>query len=267
MFGVGMWVRRSWRWMVPLTLLTQVVSFMNYHSGPDDRAIPWSGDWSWMLSAWSGSTLPLSPVAAAGAAYLLIRQMPRGVRQLTAPLRRHVRPALDIAMAVWLQAVGAQLITLIGGAAICFAADADPSGLTLPWQALTGPAALLAAVLAAVAVAAAVDSPWTVPAVALGMYFCHRIFYWKGYPELFTLEAATGAVEGARPIPEHLMASIGLNLAVALAAVAVLVIVSAAPGLRSRLAMGIAVAALATAVLIVLPWMLAGTLDTYEYLQ
>lgn len=220
----------------------------------------------WMLSGWDGATLLLSPTAAAIAAYLVIRQLPAEVRQVMLPLRRHVRPVFGIVVAVWLQGLVVQLVTLGFGVAACALAGADPRGLTMPWQLLTGPVALPAAILAGAAIAGMFTVPWTVPGVAIAMFLAHRVFYWEGYPELFTLEAATGAMPDARPLPSHLMATIAINILIALARAAVLVYQSGAARVRSRLALPVAVVTVLAAIAVFLPWMLAHNMDTYERL-
>lgn len=106
-----MWVRRSWWWVVPLLALTQAAVMLNVQ--PTQTGVPgWVTDWSWMLSVWAGGTLLMSPVAAGVGAFLIMREMPADVRQVTSAQKGHTRPTRDMVVAVWVMGFMVQLAAL-----------------------------------------------------------------------------------------------------------------------------------------------------------
>lgn len=136
----------------------------------------------------------------------------------------------------------------------------------MPWQLVTAPSALAAAVAVGVLAAVLLPSPWIVPGVLLVMFLSHRVFYWEGYPELFTLEMATWVVAGARPIPGHLMATVVLNVVTFVGSLAGLHFLTAPAGVRPRWAPLVVVAMATLAAAVYVPFVVAGVIDTYELL-
>lgn len=263
--GALLWIRKTWRWVLPSMLVLQVLAMVNVQPVDETNPLPgWRVDGAWMLSVWSGATLLLSPVGAAITAALVLREFPREVQRAVAPLRRGWRPILHIASAVGVQGLAAQVSTLIGGVAICWANSADFSGVTLPWQLLTGPAALIAAVSMGAGIGFVFPSPWSVPITAFGMFLAHRALYWWGFPELFTTEMATWMMTGLRPIPAHLAATVALNAVTTVAVWAIVVHLSETLRIRRRLPLIVAALAIAAAAAAYLPFVLEGAVNTYE---
>lgn len=264
---IRMWVARTWFWVVPLFLIAHWVDMMNVPA-PSDIALPlWSLDWSWMLSYWAGGTLLLSPIAAGVAVFLVGKGFPPDARAVVSPLPRGARPAFDIWAAVWLQGFAVQAVTLAIASLFCWVQGGDPRGVTLPWQLVTAPVALGAAVGVGVLAALVVPRAWTLPAVVLGLFLGHRLFYTEGYPELFTLEAAGYIVHNARPMPRHLASTVALNLVVGLMLALLVRFVLRVRGSRGAWLYVVGAGALlVSALAIVLPWVWWGTGDTYEML-
>ena len=127
---------------------------------------------------------------------------------------------MDLSLAIFTWGLLAQAASLALNSAMCVAYDADGGGVTLPWQLLTGPLALAAAVAAGALATCLFPTGWTIPGLLLGIFLLHRVFFWHGYPELFTTESASVAMTGFRPKPVHLAATSGLNLAAAALALA-----------------------------------------------
>lgn len=258
-----MWVRASWRGVLPFLVVAQTASMLNVQP-LDGVPIGWRADWSWMLSKWNGATLLLSPVAAAAVVAVTLRHFgPEVQAGLPAGVSRW-RPIAHITAAVALQAWAVQSVALGVGAVVCWANAAEASGLTLPWQLMTGPAAVLAAVSAGAVVAVLAPVVWSVPGVLFGMFLAHRLFFWHGFPELFTTESATWMVDGGRPVPAHLAATVQLNLVVAIGLWAGLVLVAGNQTWRSLIALVVCVLATAAALAIYLPFVMSGAMDTYE---
>lgn len=203
------WTKTAWAFA--LFLLVQIGAMWNGEKIDGTLLPTWVTDWSFMLSKWAGRTLLLSPIAAAVTVFVVLRNLGPSVQSALVPLRRGWRPVVDSAGAIVIWGLAAQMVGLGVGAALCLTFNADASGLTLPWQLLTGPAALIAAISVGAAAACMFPSPWTIPGVLIGMFLLHRLFYWHGFPELFTTESATVAMTGWRPKATHLAATVALN--------------------------------------------------------
>ncbi|GAB2488491.1 hypothetical protein GCM10027030_23220 [Luteococcus sediminum] len=215
MMGIQMWTRACWKFLVPAMLAVQVFCMLNAQS-VDSTSLPaWALDWSWMLSLWSGGTLLLSPVAAAAVVLLIHRAWRDPVDALVGGLARAPRSRLDILAAVYLMGVAVQAVTLALGSALCVIGHANATGVTLPWQLLTGPAALLAAVCLGGVIGEYWKDPWAVPVTAIAIFLSQNVFYAEGYPELLATEAAGWFMTGYRPIPGHLAATVAANILMA----------------------------------------------------
>lgn len=203
-----LWLRSSW-WVTPLMLAALSAGLL--------RTGAWRWDWAWMLSTVAGSTLLASPVLAAAAALVTLRSYPPVLAELATTTRRGDAVLVQAGLVVWLQALVGYGTCLGAGALGCWRYEADQRGLVLPWQLLTAPAALLAAVVLGLLVGRLVRSAWAVPALAVGLFLAHRPFFWTPLPELVTLKMATGSMAnaGLRTIPEHLMATTAVNLLLA----------------------------------------------------
>lgn len=256
-----MWLKATW-WVAPILLGIQVFEMSS--AQPVDGIPPgWRVDWSWMLSLWNGATLLLSPAICAITVALIHTQMSTPIRQALPPTVHHWRVITHITTAVLTQALTAQALTLALATTICLANSASPQGLTLPWQLLTGPCAAIAAATLGAAIAVWIDNPWAIPGSALGVFLAHRIFFWRGYPELFTLEGATWIVDG-RPIPTHLAATVALNLLIATALAASVKLRTTQPGQHHTATITTITITLLAALAVFLPFVLTDAWDTYE---
>ena len=250
---LGLWLRSSW-WLSPMMLLAFGSGLL--------RGSAWRWDWSWMFSLVTGSTLLASPLLATAAVVVMLRSYPRGLLDLTSVTPRGGLIPFQAGAALWLQAMLSYALCLGVGAYWCQQYEADQRGLVLPWQLLTAPAALAAAVALGLLVGLLVRSPWAVPAVTVGLFLGHRPLYWTSLPELVTLTMATGSMAnaGSRPAPTHLAATVAVNLLLALAACALLHRFGHPSGARPRRWLVIA-AALLAALLVVMGW---GWGDAYQ---
>lgn len=264
MGGTSMWLRSAARYQFPVMLLVQVMAMLNVQDSPSTRLPGWSVDWSWMLSVWNGGTLLLSPVAAALVVLMVQGTWRAPTDDLIGVMPRAGRSRWDILMAVLVQGWLVQLLTLAVASACCVVVHADTSGLTMPWQLLTGPCALVASVFLGGVVGEYWKDPWAIPVTAVGVFLSQRIFFWKGYPELLSTEMATGPVTGARPIPAHLIATCSSNLALAAGLVCLLLWHVRTRGHRRNWLLVVACAAVATVVVIFLPFVTSHAMDTYE---
>lgn len=260
---VWMWVRASWQVVLPVLALAQLAAMVNVQP-LDGIPVGWRADWSWMLSVLNGATLLVSPASAALVVALTLRYFGPDVQEGLPGGVPRWRPIAHIALAVLLQGFGVQVIALVIGSSVCWLNGASTEGLTLPWQLVTGPAALLAAVALGAAVAALVPTVWSVPVVLFGVFLAHRVFFWHGYPELFTTEMATWMVDGGRPLPSHLAATVGLNLAVATSLWSGLVFLIDPRGRRALVALVVCLLAVGLAAAIYTPFVLNDAMDTYE---
>ncbi|MDO5287649.1 MAG: hypothetical protein Q4G45_12635 [Actinomycetia bacterium] len=246
-----LWLRASW-WLGPLLLISLSAGLL--------RNGAWRWDWSWMLSAVAGSTLLACPLLAAAAVVVVLRSFPVSLQQITTVTKRGHAVLLDLALVLWVQALLAYLVVLGIGIYWCLWYEADPRGLTLPWQLLTAPAALLAAVVLGLLIGRLVRSAWTVPALAVALFLSHRVFYELPLPELVTLEMVTGSMTnaGMRPVPVHLAATVTVNLLLSLAAAALLHWMTYPPGGRPRRWLVLAGAA-AGVLVVMMGWGWSGT--------
>lgn len=264
MSGVGLWLRVTWP-LVPLFVVTHAISFLNCQE-VEGYAVCWGGHWSWMLSIWSGSTLLVSPLAAASVVAVVVRYFGPQVQEGLPSQAPPWRPVAHICLAVTIHGLVTMLVALAVGCAVCAAYGANPAGLTLPWQVLTGPAALCAAVPVGALVALLLPSAWSVPVVLFGMFQAHMLLFWWGFPELFTIERATWIVDDGRPMPVHLMSTVGLNLVVMAALWLCLRVLGGRPRMRPWRLLLPAAACMAASLAIYLPFVFAGARDTYEHL-
>ncbi|MBK7822632.1 MAG: hypothetical protein IPJ61_16605 [Tessaracoccus sp.] len=258
---IRIWWRRTW-WVFPCALVLQFLVMRNVQ--PIDDLPGWRVNWGWMLGVWNGGTILMSPFLAAVAAMVMMREWPHGVREQVAPLPRGRSSTRHIFTVLYLQGLAAMAIALAVGAAMCVAYGAPIESATLPWQFLTGPAALLASVLLGLAVGALFGDILVVPLLGFGVFLAHQIFFWSGFPELFTTEVPTWFYEEARPKATHLIATITLNIAVGAALLCFLDWITRLPGMRPRWLLLASGALLATAMLIYTPWVLANNTETYE---
>lgn len=264
MVGVRMWLRATGKVLFPLMLAAQTIAMLNVQGVPGSDLPGWSFDWSWMLSVWTGSTILLSPLSAASVVLLQIRAWRPPGDDLVAGLPRALRSRSDMVWTVFLSGLAVQGAALLIASLCCVAGHADASGLTLPWQLFTGPCALLASTWLGAMVGEFWKDPWGVPVTAIGVFMFQNVFFWKGYPELLSTEMATGPVTGARPIPAHLMATCGSNLALALACACITLWHVRSRRQRRHLLLLLAGLALAAVVAIFHPFVASGALDTYE---
>lgn len=264
-----LWLRRTWWWLLPTLAAAQIFAMLAANRDlPDGSHVypSWSIDWSWMMSVNSGATLLLSPTAAAATTYLLTREWPEGIHGLAKATLRPSMPTLHIVGAVVCLAWLVQAVGLAGGSLLCWTQGAATVGLTVPWQALTGPAAVLAASAAGALVGVLYQSLWSVPGVAIVLFVGHRLFIDLPYPELFTIEMATWYTWEARPAPLHLMATIVVNLLIAAALLSVAAWQAWPQRRRPASLIVTAVAAVVGSVAVASPYLVGMIDSTYESL-
>lgn len=263
MSAICMWIKASWKLILSALAVAQLMVLYNVQP-VDGIPFGWRVDWSWMLSVWSGATLLMSPVAAAAVvALVLINVGPEVQQGLPANVQRW-GPVAHISAAVAVQGLFVQLVALGICSLVCWLCQADPRGLTLPWQLLTAPVALLAGTAVGSAVAMLIPTFWSIPGVLFALFLAHRIFFWHGWPELFTTEMATGMVTGGRPIPAFLAATTWLNVVTAVAIWSGLIFVTHRGRHRPWLALLISLVCIGVALTIYMPFVLADAWDTYE---
>ncbi len=260
---VAFWRRRTW-WVLPSALVGQFLVMRNVQ--PIDGLPGWRISWGWMLGVWNAGTILLSPLLAAATAMVMIREWPDGLRQQVAPLPRGRSAVGHILGVVYLQGLAAMAIALAVGVAMCASYGAPLTSATLPWQLLTGPAALLAGLLLGMTVGTVFADILVVPLLGFGVFLAHQVFFWWGFPELFTTEVPTWYYEDARPKATHLIATIALNLTVAAGLWFFLDWIVRLPGTRPKGLLVACAACVAAALAIYLPWVLAGNTETYEYI-
>lgn len=266
MIGWSMWWRRTW-WALPAALVIQLFMMQNVQPVGDSVLPGWRVNWAWMLGVWNGATLLLSPFLAATAAMVVIRDWPRELHFQAAVMPRGAAVYRQIIGVLWCQGFIAQVLTLIPGVVICLAEGAPLETGTWPWQLFTGPAAILASVTLGAGVGALLQDIWAVPMVGVGIFLAHRVFFWRAYPELFTMEFPTWYHDDARPIPSLLIATTALNLVTAGITYLVLRWIMSTPGFRRRSLLVGAVAGLVLAAAIYIPFVLSGDRSTYEYFK
>lgn len=269
MSGLGLWARRTWWWLLPMLAVVQGFAMTAAHRDLAEGVAvfpSWSVDWAWMLSVNSGATLLLSPTAAAATAFMLARDWPESLQGVT---RATLHPASAIFHVVGCVVITAWLVQLAGlviGSILCWFHGAEAAGVTLPWQALTGPAAVTAAVAAGACVGVLYPSLWSVPGVAIVLFVGHRLFLDRPYPELFTIEMATWFNTEARPAPVHLLATIVVNLLISVALLAMIAWNARPRRTRPSWLIVIALAAVSASLLTAWPFV-SGAIDTtYENL-
>lgn len=259
---VRIWWRRT-RWVLPCAMVVMFLVMRNVQ--PVEDVIPgWRVNWGWMLGVWNGGTLLLSPFMAAVAALVMVREWPYGLREQVAPLPRGRSSNFHILVVLYLQGLAAMILALIVGIVLCTSYGAPIETATLPWQLFTGPAALLAAILLGMAIGALFGEILIIPLLGFGVFMAQQIFFWKGYPELFTTEIPTWFYEDARPIAAQLKATIALNLVTAAGLWFFLDWITRLQGMRPRVLLIACVACLAAGLAIYIPWVASGNIDTYE---
>lgn len=259
------WWRRTW-WVLPSALLMMFLVMRNVQ--PVEDVVPgWRVSWGWMLGVWNGGTLLLSPFMAAVTAMVMIRDWPHGVREQVASLPRGRSGFVHIFTVLYLQGLAAMLIALVVGVVLCSSYGAPLESATLPWQLFTGPVALLAAMLLGMAVGVVFGDILVVPLLGFGIFLAHQIFYWFGYPELFTTEVPSWFYEDARPKTTHLIATIALNSVTGAGLWFFLNWVTRPQGLRPRMLLIACALCLGGALAIYLPWVVFGNMDTYERIR
>lgn len=261
--AVAMWVRATWRLVVPAMAVAQLAVLYNVQP-VDGVPFGWRVDWGWMLSVWSGATLLMSPAGAAVVvALVLVNLGPEVQEGLPASVPRW-RPVAHVSAAVAVQGLAVQVVALGVCSLVCWVNAADPRGVTLPWQVLTGPAALVAGISVGAAVALLIPSYWSIPGVLFGLFVGHRVFFWNGWPELFTTEMATWMVTGGRPIPRLMLATVELNAVTSVGIWAGLIFLVQRLPRRPWVALVVCLLAIGAAATIYLPFVLADAMDTYE---
>ena len=259
----AIWWRRTW-WVFPSALVIQFLVMRNVQS--IDGLPGWRVNWGWMLGVWNGGTLLLSPFLAAAAAMVMIREWPHSLRQQVAPLPRGRSAVVHIFATLYLQGLAAMAVGLAIGVAMCASYGASIESATLPWQLFTGPAALLASVLLGMTAGTLFGDILAVPLLGFGVFLAHQVFFWSGFPELFTTEVPTWFYEDARPKATHLIATIALNLTIAAGLWSFLDWITRLPGMRPKTLLVLSTACLSAALMVYLPWVLAGNTETYEFI-
>lgn len=214
MIGVRLWVRASWKILIPAMIFTQALVLWNIPSQPGSSLPGWALDWGWMLKVWAGGTLLTSPVASAATVLLVQRAWRQPADALVGVLMRAWRTRLDIVIAVFLLGLAAQVVTLGFACVVCWAKGADLSGATLPWQLFVGPSALLAATCLGALIGEFWKDPWAAPVSAIAVFLSRDVFLGNGYPQLFTTEIPTGSAIPWHPMQWHLQVTALTNLAV-----------------------------------------------------
>lgn len=210
--SVVLWCRRLW-WVLPVLLAVHGVSILRFSAS-------WR-HWGWMLSTVQGATILASPVAAGIGAFVVIREWSPGIRTSLASLPRPARPVLDLFCALVLMALAAQAVWLGVGCLAATELGARPDGVTLPWQVLTGPAALAASIALGCLVGIARPRLLSAAVVAIGVfgYYILRGSWWR-LPPLLLVEQPTASGGALRPRVSWLATEAGANLALAAALVA-----------------------------------------------
>lgn len=261
----AVWFRKT-RWLFPISLAIMVLVMRNVQ--PVGDIVPgWRVNWGWMLGVWNGGTMLLSPFLASVAAMVMIRDWPQSMREHAATLPRGGTGSLHVLVVLYGQALAAMVVALIIGSVLCLAQGAPLDSATLPWQLLTGPAALFASVLLGMVVGTLLGDLIVIPLLGFGVFMAHQIFFWESYPELFTTEVPTWFYEDARPIAAHLMATVGLNLVVGAGLGCLLQWLTALPRMRRPLLLIGSAVCLAAAFAIFLPWVFSEDVGTYEYFK
>ena len=256
------WWRKTW-WLFPSALAIMFLVMRNVQ--PVEGINPgWSVNWGWMLGVWNGGTLLLSPFMAACAARVMIRDWPHGLREQIAVLPRGRSSSRHIFAVLYLQGLAAMLTAIGVAAVLCAWRGAPIESATLPWQLFTGPAALFAAVALGMAVGTLFGNLIAIPLLGFGVFLAHQLFFWSGFPELFTPEIPTWFYEDARPKTTHLMATVALNLVVGTGLWIFLNWLTRLPRMRPALLLVGCALCLSAALAIYLPWVIAGNMDTYE---
>lgn len=143
----------------------------------------------------------------------------------------------------------------------------DLYGLTLPWQLTTGPAALLAGTATGAAVGCLWRGNWAPPVVGITMFLSQRVFLWEGYPELWVIEQATWMMTGARPKANHLIATTTVNLLAFVAGAVAVWWQGGVRRFRGHWRLLIVAACIVGIVLVFMPFVISGDLDTYERIR
>lgn len=201
-----LWIRRGGvgLWLIAGVSVVLVAVFSRSHWTADlDIALEWA----------NGSTLLLSPLTGAVAAFTVWRDYPRELQALTRTAQRGARTVLHIGAAVWSTAVLAWLVgvvvVVIGVWAAGGALAADD-----PWVLAAGPAVLFPAAMLGALAAVAVRSLAVAPTVGVLVYLLAVWTYPLRTPALLAVGGPTGTRADLRPIPEVVAADVLLNVMV-----------------------------------------------------
>ena len=209
MNAVLMWMRRTWVLGI-VFIIIQCLTWFRYQEA--------YRDWSWTISLVQGATMLGSPFIAGVCAYIVHRQWPRTTRRDLAGNGRSHHLVSDMTWAVIAWGWAAQAVFLVIGCVSCVVHHADSSGLTLPWQLLTGPIALGASAWLGTLAACLWDSVMTIPVMVLAVFLAHQMFWDMHLPQLLSPEFATVPMSPMRPNPVHMALSILGNAGILVAA-------------------------------------------------
>lgn len=199
MRAILLWMRHTWP-LGPAFLLAQCATWFRYEG--------MTRDWSWTLSLIQGATMFGAPFIAGTCTHLVHRNWPRTTRRQMAGIDAHHRLFSDPTWAAVGWAWLAQGVFLAIGSLACLLHGADSSGLTMPWQVLTGPVAMAASAWLGTAAGLTWDSPLTVPVMVLGVFLAHQVLWDLHLPQLLSPEFATGPMSPLRPNPVHMGLSV-----------------------------------------------------------
>lgn len=160
----------------------------------------------------NGSTVLLSPLAGSVAAFVVWRNYPRDLQEVTRTTNRGARTVVHIAIATWLAMCVAWLVGVVSvvlgvwvGGGLFEAQD--------PWVLVAGPVVIYAAVALGLALAVVFRSLVTAPVAGLLVYALVIWTYSVHMPSFLAVGGPTGTLVEIRPIPEVVVATVLLNLA------------------------------------------------------
>lgn len=246
MKGVAVWLRLAWP-TFPVFILLEVVSLLR---GPG-----WSSSWLWMVSVVNGSTMLISPAAAAATALLVVRGWPAELRRDVAP-GAAFRGCVHLAGAVWIYAATVLLVGFSVGSIVCAATGAHTGDISWPMQPLSGFVALIPAVLVGVVAAILSQSILTIPTVFLLVFVIHPILWMNELPQFYAPDLPTVDMVGFRLAPVRLGLELVGNVALGLVelAVARFIVEAAEPRRRWGSLLALSVVAVALTIWGVLAW-------------
>ncbi|MEE6295891.1 hypothetical protein [Georgenia wangjunii] len=198
-----LWLRTGGMWLALVACVTVVlvVVFSRDHWTQDiGIAVEWA----------NGSTVLLSPLAGAIAAFTVWRAFPRELQALTRTIPRGARAALHAAVAVWLTAAAAWFVGVVTVVIGVWLADGTLAARD-PWVVIAGPAAIFPAVMLGTLGAVAVRSIAMAPLTGVLVYVLIIWTYPLRMPALMAMPGPTGTWTALRPLPDVVAASVLLN--------------------------------------------------------